>query len=152
MSDAILPPMLAGRRCSLKFLGNVHCVEEMVCLMCGHLNACCRTASLLHLAFGKKIWQKRSFYISKAACSTPPHLSIPSLQGERFLPSASHLVASSVDVRPPEESLQDKTNPIWKLAGGKGNQLCHEFLFLFNSSTSVHYQNISIATDSHRNL
>lgn len=106
----------------------------------------------LHLAFGKENLQKCSFYISKAACSTPAHLSIPSLQGESFLPSASHLVASSVGLRPPEESLQDNTNPIWKLAGGKGNLLCCEFLFLFNSSTSVHYQNISIATETPRGI
>lgn len=148
MSDAILSSPPGGRRCSLKFLGNVPHVGEIVCLMRACLNACCRAASLSTSVWKKKEMQKCSFYISKAACSTPAHLGIPSLQGESFPPSASHLIASSVGVRPPEESLQNNTNPIWKLAGGKGNQLCCEFLFLFHSSTSVHYQNISIATET----
>lgn len=75
----------------------------------------------LRLLSGKKNLNKCSFYIDKAACSTPAHLSNPSLQRESFLPSTSHLVASSIGVRPPEESFQDKTNSIWQLAGGKGN-------------------------------
>lgn len=148
MSDAVLSSPPGGRRCSLKFLGNAPHVGETVCLMHACLNACCRAASLSTPFGRKKNLQKCSFYISKAACSTPAHLGIPSLQGESLLPSASHLVASSVGVRPPEESLQDNTNPIWKLAGGKGNQLCCEFLFLFHSSTPVHYQNISIVTET----
>lgn len=56
------------------------------CLLNACLSECLLQNSIsLHLAFGKKKnLEKCSFYISKAACSTPTDPSIPSLQGGEF--------------------------------------------------------------------
>lgn len=87
------------------------------------------TTSILHLG-KKKNLQRCSFHISKAACPKAAHLSTK----EEFYSCCTSPLCQFC--RPPKESLQDNTNPIWMPHWGKAHQLCFEFLF--TSSTSPH--------------
>lgn len=72
------------------------------------LSTCC-TADSLHLVFGNRTEINALFVSAKQLHpSTPKH---PFMQGEMFLLAASHLLASSVSLRIPEENLQDYRKP-----------------------------------------